>query len=65
MIEQIEEVKAVRIEKRKTGTATPVPVSEQAAKPERTSVPSRLRSTFLAFSDWCNRLDMDDRGFWI
>lgn len=31
--------------------------------PEARSFREKIRKMFLAFSEWCNRLEMEDRGF--
>lgn len=39
-----------------------VPVRSADSAPEPRSVSEKLRKAFYAFSEWCNRLDMDNRG---
>lgn len=61
-MEQLE-VAVVADIKQDTGVFVPLRAETTEAAP--TPFADRIRKAFYAFSKWCDRLDMDDRGFWI
>lgn len=58
-------VEKVATSKQKTDAGAYPQVRHEDSKSEPRSFQVKLETAFRAFSNWCNRLDMDDRGFWM
>ena len=55
------EVEAREIEV-KVDTGELLPFRPKNSEPEPRSLRATLRKAFYAFSEWCNRLDIDEKG---
>jgi hypothetical protein len=49
-------------ETEKTDTGTLVPAGSEDSEREPRNLRTRLRKAFYAFSEWCDRLDIDEGG---
>jgi hypothetical protein len=50
------------IKEEKAETGEIVPFRSKNSEPEPRSLRATLRKAFYAFSEWCNRWDIDERG---
>jgi hypothetical protein len=60
----MEQIDAVVATDMKQDTGVFVPLRSQTSEPQPIPFSEKIRKAFWAFSKWCDRLDMDDRGFW-
>ena len=59
-LEVLTEKEETKEEKVDTGELLPFRATN--SEPEPRSLRATLRKAFYAFSEWCNRLDIDERG---